>query len=179
MTMAIKTSLTTRSAQRMNKSILHTVFYEQTTELAHFFPPLKCICWGGTLKKKKNATPHGCCNLLRPFSRPAGLVWLCICAPRWDINSCLYLDHWTALLPMFPSFQKRLPGRMARKNRLRWYVITLNGSSLSHPFIVPTRSEIMKWKACVFSYIYYKSCKSGHSYLWCQRKGSSAWLCME
>lgn len=52
----------------------------------------------------KNATPHGCCNLPRPVSRPAGLVWHCVWAPRWHINSCLYLTHWTPLLPMFPSF---------------------------------------------------------------------------
>lgn len=66
---------------------------------------------------------------------------------------------------------------MGEKNRLRWYVITLNGSSLPHPFIVPTPSEIMKWKASFFFFsIYHKSCKSSHSYLWCWRKPLTARL---
>lgn len=36
----------------MNKSILHTVFYEQTTELAHFFP-FEMYLLGWNAEKKK------------------------------------------------------------------------------------------------------------------------------
>lgn len=78
-----------------------------------------------------------------------------------------------------PSNVPILLGEAARengeKNGPRWYVITLNGSSLPHSFIVPTPSEIMKWKASFFS-IYHKSCKSSRSYLWCWRKPFIAWL---
>lgn len=37
----------------MNKSILHTVFYEQTTELAHFFPLWNVFVGVERWKKKK------------------------------------------------------------------------------------------------------------------------------
>lgn len=52
----------------------------------------------------KNEALHGCCNLPGPVSRPAGLVWHHIWAPRWHIDSCLYLTYWTLIVPMFPSF---------------------------------------------------------------------------
>lgn len=73
---------------------------------------LKCICVGRT---RENSTPHGCRNLRRPVSRLAGLVWHRVWAPRWHINSVLYLTHWTPLLPMFPFFLKRLPKRTVKK----------------------------------------------------------------
>ncbi len=74
-----------------------------------------------------------------------------------------------------PILSEEAARENGEKNRPRWYVITLNRSSLPHPFIVPTPSEIMKWKALFFS-ICHKSCKSNHSYLWCRRNPFTAWL---
>lgn len=138
----------------------------------HLFFLLKCICVGGTLEKcNPTWVPQSA-----EASQPTG--WPCV-ASRMSTKMTHQLLSIFNSLDASPSNVPIVLEEAARengeKNRLRWYVITLNGSSLPHPFIVPTASEIMKWKASFFS-IYHKSCKSRHSYLWCQRKPLMAWL---
>lgn len=56
-----------------------------------------------------------------------------------------------------PIISEEAARENGEKNRPRWYVITLNGSSLPHPFIVPTHLEIMKWKEGYFFFFFFFS----------------------
>lgn len=141
---------------------------------AGYFKKKKYLCGWTTVKK---------CNpawVLQSARAGEQTGWPCVAS-----HMSTRMTHW--LLSKFNSLDaspSNVPillgegaSEIGEKNKLRWYVIMLNGCSLPHPFIVPTPSEIMKWKASFFFFsICHKSCKSSHSYLWCRKKLFTAWL---
>lgn len=132
------------------------------------------LCGRNTEKKKRNpAWVPQSAEASQPTVRPCVASHMSTKMTHQLLSIFNSLDASPSNVPILLEEAARENGE---KNRPRWYVITLNGSSLPHPFIVPAPSEIMKWKASFFPPIYHKSHKSSHSYLWCRRKPFTAWL---
>lgn len=105
-------------------------------------------------KHSKNAALRGLRNLPGPVSSKG---WLCMRALKWHINTPLYLTLWIAFQCSHP-FRGNCEGvgwdkKEKKRNKLRWYVITLNWFIHLRLLDVSTHSEIMKYKEGLFLFV--------------------------